>query len=78
MRFSYSAFLIILLVNCVFPQQKTDIANIRALYESFEYKDVIKLSDSVLIKKGTLNKSDLIEILMMKAVSHYALLRNPK
>ena len=78
MRLSYLSFLIILFVNCVFPQQKTDIANIRTLYESFEYKEVIKLSDSVLTEKGKLNKSDLIEILMMKAVSHYVLAEEPQ
>ena len=78
MRFFYSVFLILLLKNFAFPQQNNDIANIRNLYESFEYKEVIKLSDSVLAGKGTLNKSDLIEILMMKAVSHYVLAEEPQ
>jgi hypothetical protein len=78
MRFLYLAVLIILVMNFAFPQQKTDIANIRALYESFEYKGVIKLSDSVLAEKGTLDKSDLTEILMMKAVSHYVLAEEPQ
>jgi hypothetical protein len=77
MRLSYLAFLIILFVNCVFPQQKTDIDNIRSLYESFEYKEVIKLSDSLITVNGKLNKSDLTEILMMKAVSHYVLAEEP-
>ena len=78
MRFSYLAFLLIFFVHYVFPQQKTDVAIIRALYESFEYKEVVKLSDSLLTKSGTLIKSDLAEILMMKAVSHYALAEEPQ
>jgi hypothetical protein len=78
MRLSYLAFLIILFVNCVFPQQKTEIAKIRTSYESFEYREVIKLSDSVLAEKGTLSKSDITEILMMKAVSHYVLAEEPQ
>lgn len=60
------------------PQQKADIANIRALYESFEYEGVIKLSDSVLAGRDNLSKPDLTEILMMKAVSHYALAEEPQ
>jgi hypothetical protein len=77
MRFSYLTFFIILLMAVAHPQQKPDISNIRALYESFEYEGVIKLSDSVLTGKDNLNKSDLTEILMMKAVSHYALAQEP-
>jgi hypothetical protein len=73
MKFLYLAFITIFLINSVFPQQKTDIDNIRALYESFEYRGVIKLSDSVLSDKSKLDQSDLTEILMMKAVSHYVL-----
>jgi hypothetical protein len=78
MRFINLFWGIILLGTCVFPQQKTNIANIRSLYESFEYKEVIKLSDSLLSGKGTFNKSELTEILMMKAVSHYVLAEEPQ
>jgi hypothetical protein len=73
MKFLYLVFPIIFLIGCAFPQQKTAIANIRTLYESFDYQGVIKLSDSVLTEKEKLNKSDLTEILMMKAVAHYVL-----
>ena len=78
MRILNSFLFIIVLMNFAFPQQKIDINSIRTLYESFEYKDVIRLSDSLLSGKGTLSKSDLTEVLMMKAVSHYALTEEDK
>lgn len=78
MRFLYLALLMILLIDCAFPQQNNDINKIRSLYESFDYKEVISLSDSVLAGRGALNKSDKTEILMMKAVSHYVLAEEPQ
>ena len=42
-------------------------------YEAFEYKRVIDLSEEILQKKDSLTKRDIIEVLIMKAASHYAL-----
>jgi hypothetical protein len=78
MRILISFFFIIFLMNFTFPQHKTDINNIRTAYESFEYREVIRLSDSLLAGKGTLNKSELTDVLMMKAVSHYTLAEEDK
>ena len=78
MKFLYLLLIALLSISHAFPQQKTDIDNIRALYEAFEYRGVIKLSDSVIAEKGTIDKSDLTEILMMKAVSHYVLAEEPQ
>ena len=78
MRFLYLALLMNLLIDCAFTQQNNDISKIRSLYESFDYKEVISLSDSVLGGREALNKSDKTEILMMKAVSHYVLAEEPQ
>jgi TM2 domain-containing membrane protein YozV len=63
---------------CGFAQQKTSLDDLRSLYQSFEYNKVITLSDSILSSKDTLNNSELTEILLMKAVSHYALDEEPQ
>jgi hypothetical protein len=78
MKSLYLFLSIISFINFAFPQQKTDINTIRKSYESFEYNDVIKSADSLLADKSKLNKSDLTELLMMKAVSHYALAEEDK
>ncbi|MDR3667195.1 MAG: hypothetical protein P4L35_10175, partial [Ignavibacteriaceae bacterium] len=73
MKFLYLSLIIISFFDLAFPQQKTDINNIRTLYQSFDYRGVIQSADSLLTEKNDLDKSDLTEILLMKAVSHYAL-----
>jgi len=60
-----------------FAQQKSMIDDLRSYYQSFEYDKVISLSDTILAAKDTLNNSDLTEVLLMKAVSHYALADEP-
>lgn len=78
MRSLYLFIFILNFINFAFCQQKIDINNIRSLYESFEYKEVIGFSDSLLADRGKLDKSDLTEVLLMKAVSHYALTEEDK
>jgi len=63
---------------CSFAQQKTPIDDLRLFYQSFEYDKVITLSETILSAKDTLNNSDLTEVLLMKAVSHYALAQEPQ
>jgi hypothetical protein len=61
-----------------FAQQKTPIDQLRLFYQSFEYDKVINLSDNILSSWDTLNNTDLTDVLLMKAVSHYALAEEPE
>jgi hypothetical protein len=62
----------------IFAQQKTSIDDLRSLYQSFEYDKVIALSNNILLGKDTLSDSELTDVLLMKAVSHYALAEEPQ
>ncbi len=57
----------------ILPQDKPAISDIRSAYESFEYRQAITLSNSFLQNGDSLDKRDVNEVLLMKAVSHYAL-----
>ena len=76
MRFLHIIFLVFSIL--VSAQQKTNMDEIRSKYESFEYKDVITLSEKCLTLKDSVSRQDLMEIYMMKAVSHYALTEIPQ
>lgn len=65
-------------VICSFAQQKTPIEDLRILYQSFEYDKVISLSNNILSARDKLNNKDLTDVLLMKAVSHYALAEEPE
>lgn len=55
------------------PQEKVTINTIRSAYESFEYREVINLSTSFLAQADSSEMKKVNEVLLMKAVSHYAL-----
>ncbi len=71
-RFSF-LFYLLFFVCPVIAQQKIQVADIRAQYELFEYQKVISLADSVLNHGDTLYSSDIVDIWLLKAQSHYAL-----
>lgn len=59
------------------PQEKVTLSRIRSAYESFEYREVIDLSASFLAAADSSQKPVVNEVLLMKAVSHYALAEEP-
>lgn len=46
---------------------------VKRAFENFEYRNVIRLADSVLVKDSLLSAAGKIEILLMKSVSHFSL-----
>lgn len=49
------------------------LRHIRAAYEAFEYATVIQLADKLLDEKDSLAASDLTEVYLLKATSHFSL-----
>jgi hypothetical protein len=72
-RLFLSVFMVVLFFSGAYAQQKSILDETKNLYEAFEYKRVINLSEEMLQKKDSLSKHDIIEILIMKAASYYAL-----
>ncbi|RJP63757.1 MAG: hypothetical protein C4539_15705 [Ignavibacteriales bacterium] len=72
MKIKLVAILILCIANSFLAQEKVSLQDIILKYESLEYNDVISLTANIL-KTGTLNKNELIEVYTMKAVSHFAL-----
>lgn len=72
---AYRFFLLImgLTLFSALPQEKVTISGIRSAYESFEYREVINLSASFLAEADSSEMKKVNEVLLMKAVSHYAL-----
>lgn len=64
-------FILFLMTTSFFAQQVT-YDKVKKEYDSFEYENVIKLSEE-LIKSGTLTDSLLINVYLMRAVSFYSL-----
>jgi hypothetical protein len=53
--------------------QKVEISEIKNRFETFDYKNVIRLSERAIIDQQLYNEDDFIEILTMKAIAHYSL-----
>lgn len=56
-----------------FSQTQITISDIYEKYESFEYRDVIRLTEIFLFNNPGITKKDSIDVLTMKAVSFYSL-----
>lgn len=67
------ALLLLFAAGISFSQTKITIEEIKEKYESFEYRDVIRLSEIFLFDNSGISKEDSIEVLTMKAVSYYSL-----
>lgn len=61
----------------LFAQQKITIADLRLSFETFEYSEVIAKADELLKGRDTINTGNLLDILQMKAISHYAMADEP-
>ncbi|MBM4175490.1 MAG: hypothetical protein FJ213_04865 [Ignavibacteria bacterium] len=58
----------------LFSQQiSSELDSIKNKFETFDYKNVISLSEKILNTSDSLLLNDRIEILRMKAISHYSL-----
>jgi len=67
-------FLLILGVfGSIKAQDTTLFDSIRNEYESFNYEKVILMANNALLDTSTFNKNELIEIYLMKSVSHFTL-----
>jgi len=72
----YYRFLLLLsffYIASAFPQEKPTLNDIRSAYESFEYRQVTELASRYLQGTDSLSVIEKNEVLLMKAVSHYAL-----
>ena len=63
---------VVFLFSSVSFAQQTSLDEIRSSYKSFNYQNVIELSDN-LLEANNLSKEEIIELQTMKAVSHYSL-----
>lgn len=73
MRLLLYCLIFIVIFTELRAQDEIKIEDIRNRYESFEYQDVIRLVDIFLYNNISIQKSDSLEVLTMKAVSHYSL-----
>lgn len=72
--FSVIVLLLAVLQIELFSQHSsTELDSIKKKFESFEYKEVISLSDKVLDPLNLKSPSEKIEILRMRAISQYSL-----
>lgn len=78
MRSSLIFLLLLFTCSISYSQDSLSIKNITAQYEAFEYVKVIQLSDIILQQKDSLTKDEVLNVLLMKAVSHYALSEEDK
>lgn len=70
--------LLLLLIDILVAQQKELLINIKNQYQTFEYQNVVNLSNELLKKTDSLSNEELIELYLMKGVSHYALAEEPQ
>lgn len=62
-----------------FTQQRdTRIDELKKIYESFRYRDVISGAESLLQNSAAFSSAELIEIFRLKAFSHYSLMEESK
>lgn len=70
----YFPVIIFFFFTCqLFSQESISIGEIRDKYESFEYESAIHLADKLLAAQDSLLHNDLVNIYIMKAVSHYSI-----
>ncbi len=57
----------------ILGQNKTSLKELQSQFQSFNYSNVISQADNLLQNKNQFNKDDLIEIYLLKGISHYSL-----
>ena len=62
-----------LVSSSILGQNKTSLKELQFQFQSFNYSNVINLADNLLKNKNQFNKDDLIEIYLLKGISHYSL-----
>ncbi len=59
--------------DSVYSSYKDSLNSLQKKFENFEYGEVIKGANNLLINRGLIPTSDLLEILRMKGISHFSL-----
>ena len=54
-------------------QENKPLQELRAAYESFEYRNVVQIADKLLLRKERLTEQNFIDLYIMKAVAHFSL-----
>lgn len=66
--------ILLLFCSMFFAQQQGDsLSIVKKNFESFNFQEVIKLSNKLLLRRDSLNINDVKEIFRMKAISHFSL-----
>lgn len=72
-NYIYSIFFIIFCNHFILAQDSILLKDVRNSFESFEYSKVIKFSEQLLLSKSSLTINEIIELFLMKGISHYTL-----
>ena len=64
---------LLLFCNNMFAQNKGGLEELKTQFESFNYASVISKADILLQKKEQFGENELIEIYLLKGISHYSL-----
>ena len=70
--------LFLFLPAILFPQKKASFTDLKNEYDSFEFQKAIRIAGELLQSKDSLSSSVIIDIYIMKAVSHYTLTEEPE
>jgi len=73
MKILFYCLIIFFFSSFLLAQNQLKLEDLRKKYESFEYQDVIRLSEIFLYNNQEIPMGDSLEVLTMKAVSHYSL-----
>ncbi|MCF6270159.1 MAG: hypothetical protein L3J41_10635 [Melioribacteraceae bacterium] len=67
-----SIFLLLFTAD-IFGQNKADLEKLNREFQLFNYSKVISLADGFIADKGEYSENELIEIYLLKGISHYSL-----
>ncbi len=69
-----SLFLIVMLIApAAFSQSSNIVDKLRSAFQDFSYEKVIFSADSIIVNSAVLEKSDLLEIYRLKAISQFSI-----
>ena len=69
-----ATFMFLLLFSAtIFGQNKASLDNLNREFQLFNYSKVIQLAEALVTNKEEFSKTELIEIYLLKGISHYSL-----
>ena len=68
-----TSILLALFCTVIYGQNKADLKKLNREFQLFNYSKVISLADGFIADKGGFSKDELIEIYLLKGISHYSL-----